>query len=62
MNVAWLAVVVLDMVWLRTSINYDWWPWSLVTVIFDLIYALTLIPTGNAVLATTRYPTASVNN
>ncbi|XP_017480560.1 PREDICTED: multidrug resistance-associated protein 7 [Rhagoletis zephyria] len=58
MNVAWLAVVVLDMVWLRTSINYDWWPWSLVTVIFDLIYGLTLIPTGNAVLATTRYPSA----
>ncbi|XP_053957905.1 ATP-binding cassette sub-family C member 10 [Anastrepha ludens] len=56
MNVSWLAVFVLDVVWLRTSVNYDWWPWSLVTVIFDLLYALTLIPTGNAVLATPRYP------
>uniref|UniRef100_W8AAQ1 ABC-type xenobiotic transporter n=1 Tax=Ceratitis capitata TaxID=7213 RepID=W8AAQ1_CERCA len=57
MNVTWLAVFVLDIVWLRTSVNYDWWPWSLVTVIFDLFYALTLIPAGSAVLsAASRYP------
>ncbi|XP_067624566.1 ATP-binding cassette sub-family C member 10 [Eurosta solidaginis] len=57
MNVTWLAVFVLDVVWLRTSVNYDWWPWSLVTVIFDIFYALTLIPTGNAVFAALRYST-----
>lgn len=52
MNVTWLAVFVLDVVWLRTSVSYDWWPWSLMTVIFDIFYALTLIPRGNAVFST----------
>lgn len=52
MNVTWLAVFVLDVVWLHTSVSYDWWPWSLMTVIFDIFYALTLIPRGNAVFST----------
>ncbi|XP_037958889.1 multidrug resistance-associated protein 7-like [Teleopsis dalmanni] len=48
MNVLWLSIFVLDAIWLRTSLNYDWWPWSLTTLIFDILYALTLLPKGNA--------------
>ncbi|XP_068143958.1 ATP-binding cassette sub-family C member 10 [Drosophila tropicalis] len=48
-NVVWLCVVVLDGVWLRTSLNFTWWPWSLGTFVCDLIYGLTLLPRGNAV-------------
>ncbi|KAH8269735.1 hypothetical protein KR018_008658 [Drosophila ironensis] len=50
-NVVWLTVVVLDGVWLRTSRHFVWWPWSLATLICDLLFALTLLPKGSAVYA-----------
>ncbi|EDW64800.1 ATP-binding cassette sub-family C member 10 [Drosophila virilis] len=50
MNVVWLMVVVLDGVWLRTSRHFEWWPWSLATLLCDLCYAATLLPKGNAIL------------
>ncbi|XP_015020423.2 ATP-binding cassette sub-family C member 10 [Drosophila mojavensis] len=49
MNVFWLTVVVLDGVWLRTSRHFEWWPWSLATLLCDLCYAATLVPKGNAI-------------
>ncbi|KAH8412794.1 hypothetical protein KR009_005755, partial [Drosophila setifemur] len=51
-NVVWLTVVVLDGVWLRTSRHFDWWPWSLATLLCDLLFGFTLIPKGSAVYAT----------
>ncbi|XP_026844252.1 multidrug resistance-associated protein 7 [Drosophila persimilis] len=48
-NVVWLTIVVLDGVWLRTSRHFDWWPWSLATLLCDLLYGATLLPTGSAV-------------
>ncbi|XP_017097826.2 ATP-binding cassette sub-family C member 10 [Drosophila bipectinata] len=57
-NVVWLTVVVLDGIWLRTSRHFDWWPWSLVTMICDLLFALTLVPKGSAVhISAPRSPT-----
>ena len=46
--VMWLAISVMDAVWLRSSRHYDWWPWSLVTLLLDIFYGLTLIPKGKA--------------
>ncbi|XP_039502253.1 ATP-binding cassette sub-family C member 10 [Drosophila santomea] len=48
-NVVWLTVVVLDAVWLRTSRHFSWWPWSLATLVCDLLFGATLIPKGSAV-------------
>ncbi|EDW04066.1 ATP-binding cassette sub-family C member 10 [Drosophila grimshawi] len=50
-NVLWLTVVVLDGIWLRTSLQFEWWPWSLITLLCDLSYGATLVPHGNAVLS-----------
>ncbi|KAH8263022.1 hypothetical protein KR044_003280, partial [Drosophila immigrans] len=54
LNVFWLMVVVLDAVWLRTSRHYEWWPWSLATLLCDLCYAATLIPKGSAIVSTSH--------
>ncbi|KAM7354188.1 ATP-binding cassette sub-family C member 10 [Cochliomyia hominivorax] len=55
MIVMWLAVFVLDVVWLRSSRHYDWWPWSLATLLLDICYGFTLIPCGKAVHTAPRY-------
>ncbi|KAH8409549.1 hypothetical protein KR222_008401, partial [Zaprionus bogoriensis] len=52
LNVVWLMVVVLDAVWLRTSRHYEWWPWSLATLLLDLCYGVTLLPKGSAIVST----------
>ncbi|KAH8376592.1 hypothetical protein KR093_000185, partial [Drosophila rubida] len=54
LNVFWLMVVVLDAVWLRTSRHYEWWPWSLATLLCDLCYGATLIPKGSAIVSNTH--------
>ncbi|XP_030384434.1 multidrug resistance-associated protein 7 [Scaptodrosophila lebanonensis] len=51
LNVVWITVLVLDGIWLRTSRHFDWWPWSLITLLCDLLYGLTLLPKGSAVVA-----------
>ncbi|XP_073826163.1 ATP-binding cassette sub-family C member 10 [Musca autumnalis] len=56
MTVMWLAVFVLDAVWLRSSRHFDWWPWSLATLLLDLCYVVTLLPKGNAVYVAQRLP------
>lgn len=53
MNIFWLTVVVLDGVWLRTSRHFEWWPWSLATLLCDFCYAATLLPKGNAIYCAT---------
>lgn len=55
MTVMWLAIFVLDAVWLRSSRHYDWWPWSLFTILLDICYGLTLLPKGNATYAAQRF-------
>uniref|UniRef100_A0A1I8QDH6 ABC-type xenobiotic transporter n=1 Tax=Stomoxys calcitrans TaxID=35570 RepID=A0A1I8QDH6_STOCA len=55
MTVMWLAVLVLDVVWLRSSRHFDWWPWSLVTVLFDISYGITLLPKGKAIYVAQRF-------
>ncbi|KAL7741129.1 hypothetical protein ACLKA6_018157 [Drosophila palustris] len=52
LNVVWLMVFVLDAVWLRTSRHFEWWPWSLATLLCDLCYGATLIPKGSAIVST----------
>ncbi|XP_055853767.1 ATP-binding cassette sub-family C member 10 [Episyrphus balteatus] len=47
--VLWSSVFVLDVVWLRSSLSKSFWPWSLATVLMDIMYGLTLIPKGSAV-------------
>ncbi|KAH8410367.1 hypothetical protein KR215_000850, partial [Drosophila sulfurigaster] len=54
LNVVWLMVVLLDAVWLRTSLHFEWWPWSLATLLCDLCFAATLIPKGNAIISTSN--------
>lgn len=57
--VLWLAVFVLDAVWLRSSRHFSWWPWSLATLLLDICYGLTLIPKGEAAYSGPRYPHAT---
>ncbi|KAH8258579.1 hypothetical protein KR038_011973, partial [Drosophila bunnanda] len=59
-NVVWLTVVVLDGVWLRTSRHFAWWPWSLATLLCDLLFGATLIPKGSAVYSS--LPRRGVSN
>ncbi|XP_046809062.1 ATP-binding cassette sub-family C member 10 [Lucilia cuprina] len=59
MIVMWLAIFVLDAVWLRSSRHFDWWPWSLATLLLDVFYGLTLIPNGKATYTAARYPHAN---
>lgn len=56
MLVMWLAVFVLDAVWLRSSRQFKWWPWSLVTLILDVCYGISLIPRGKAIYTNAHYP------
>lgn len=53
MLVIWLAILVLDSVWLKSS-NGRWWQWNLATLMLDICYGLTLIPKGQAVIASNR--------
>lgn len=59
LNVVWLMVVVLDAVWLRTSRHFEWWPWSLATLLCDLCYGATLLPKGNAIISSATATAAS---
>lgn len=59
LNVVWLMVVVLDAVWLRTSRHFEWWPWSLATLLCDLCYGATLVPRGNAIISSATATAAS---
>lgn len=52
-------VVVLDAVWLRTSRHFEWWPWSLATLLCDLCYGATLLPKGNAIISTATVTAAN---
>ncbi|KAL9928388.1 ATP-binding cassette sub-family C member 10 isoform 1-T2 [Glossina fuscipes fuscipes] len=53
--VLWLAIFVLDAVWLRSSRNFDWWPWSLITFLLDVCYLTTLLPKGRAIYVPFRH-------
>lgn len=59
MIVMWLAIFVLDAVWLRSSRHFEWWPWSLATLVLDICYGLTLVPTGKATYTGPRYAQAN---
>lgn len=52
-------VVVLDAVWLRTSRHFEWWPWSLATLLCDLCYGATLLPKGSAIISSATVTAAN---
>lgn len=59
LNVVWLMVVVLDAVWLHTSRHFEWWPWSLATLLCDLCYGATLLPKGSAIISSATVTAAN---
>lgn len=55
MIVVWTAVLVLDFVWLKSSISHqEYWPWSLIRILANCSYLLTFIPKGHARLTRSR--------
>lgn len=53
--VVWTAVLVLDFVWLKSSISHqEYWPWSLIRILANCSYLLTFIPKGHARLTRSR--------
>lgn len=52
--VLWLTIFALSLVWLKTSLKYTYWPWALLNVIFNSLYAATLLPNGSATLLRRR--------
>ncbi|XP_075152571.1 ATP-binding cassette sub-family C member 10 [Haematobia irritans] len=55
MMVMWLSILVLDAVWLRSSLKYEWWPYNLATFLLDISYGITLLPKGNAIYVVQRF-------
>lgn len=49
-GVLWITLFLLSVVWLRTSILSNNWPWAAGFLFLHCIYAVSLIPNGNAVI------------
>uniref|UniRef100_A0A1A9WKS6 ABC-type xenobiotic transporter n=1 Tax=Glossina brevipalpis TaxID=37001 RepID=A0A1A9WKS6_9MUSC len=61
MLVVWLAIFVLDAIWLRSSLDFDWWPWSVIIFLLDICYLTTLLPKGRAIYVPIYLPDENEN-
>lgn len=60
-GVLWITLFLLSVVWLRSTIMQNTWPWAVSFIILHSIYGVTLIPDGDAVIINRGHTEEEVN-
>lgn len=50
----WILIFLIAVIWAHTYILTEFWPWAVSTLIFHLIYGISLIPEGKAIFTRPR--------